>query len=165
MPGCDESSSVTTTGCPQPDALEAIPLLVERIWYRSLQRRSQRGKGRWARSVDSLNASHFPRPQFVTPGPQVNDSLPALPRWEPPVREIRSPGSVRGRGESLVPTGTAGMGSWNCCSYGIEAACPLLSSAGVGRRHRRPNRGIGRLRARQILLPACVRLASAGARR
>jgi len=70
---------------------------VSRIWHRSLQRRSQRGRWREGQRVRFLEKFSLPTPRIVHPWPNERFFL-RHPQGGSPVREIRSPGSVRGAG-------------------------------------------------------------------
>jgi len=70
---------------------------VERIWHRSLQRRSQRG--RWRPGQYGRFAERFPLPNPRIQHPWPNERFAArIAQGGSPVREICSPGSVRGAG-------------------------------------------------------------------
>ena len=87
-----------TTVCPRNyRALQQLPTgAVRDVWHRSLQRRSQRGAvDARAAGAASTNASRFRRPASVIPGPTQRFAA-RMTRGGSPVREIRSPGSVRG---------------------------------------------------------------------
>ncbi|WP_437491879.1 hypothetical protein WME75_16475 [Sorangium sp. So ce1014] len=76
-------------------ALQQFRERVRASWHRQLQRRSQRAH--WSRQQRTGFEQRFPLLQ-----PRIHHPWPALPRASPstrggsPVREIRSPGSVRG---------------------------------------------------------------------
>jgi group II intron reverse transcriptase/maturase len=76
-------------------ALNAFHWNVTRIWHRSLQRRSQRGRWREGQRARFLERFSLPRPRIVHPWPNER-FFQRHPRGGSPVREIRSPGSVRG---------------------------------------------------------------------
>jgi group II intron reverse transcriptase/maturase len=79
------------------DALKRFRFEVERTWYRSLARRSQRG--RWRPGQISRFAERFPLPLPTIQHPWPTERFAArIARGGSPVREIRSPGSVRGAG-------------------------------------------------------------------
>ncbi|MBK8256218.1 MAG: group II intron reverse transcriptase/maturase [Polyangiaceae bacterium] len=68
---------------------------VTRIWHRSLQRRSQRGKWREGQRQRFIDRFPLPDPRIVHPWPMIR-FFERHPQGGSPVREIRSPGSVRG---------------------------------------------------------------------
>ena len=68
---------------------------VSRIWHRSLQRRSQRGRWREGQRARFLERFSLPTPRIVHPWPNVR-FFQRQTQGGSPVREIRSPGSVRG---------------------------------------------------------------------
>ena len=68
---------------------------VSRIWHRSLQRRSQRGKWREGQRARFIARFPLPAPRIVHPWPMIR-FFERHPQGGSPVREIRSPGSVRG---------------------------------------------------------------------
>jgi RNA-directed DNA polymerase len=68
---------------------------VTRIWHRSLQRRSQRGRWREGQRARFLERFALPSPRIVHPWPMVR-FFERHARGGSPVREIRPPGSVRG---------------------------------------------------------------------
>ena len=77
------------------DALKRFHYSVERIWYRSLQRRSQRGS--WRVGQIRRFAARFPLPVPTIRHPWPTERFGArIAQGGSPVREIRSPGSVRG---------------------------------------------------------------------
>ncbi|XXT17062.1 group II intron reverse transcriptase/maturase [Sorangium sp. So ce429] len=77
------------------DALKRFHYEVERLWYRSLARRSQRG--RWRPGQISRFAERFPLPTPTIRHPWPTERFAArIAQGGSPVREIRSPGSVRG---------------------------------------------------------------------
>lgn len=76
-------------------ALNAFHWNVTRMWHRSLQRRSQRGRWREGQRERFLERFALPRPQIVHPWPNERFFLRHA-RGGSLVREIRSPGSVRG---------------------------------------------------------------------
>jgi len=77
------------------DALKRFHYSVERIWYRSLQRRSQRGS--WRVGQIRRFAERFPLPTPTIRHPWPTERFAArIAQGGSPVREIRSPGSVRG---------------------------------------------------------------------
>src|SRR5439155_13968021 len=69
------------------------------LWRRALRRRSQKDATRWQRSV--LEARWLPRPRITHPWPNQRFTV-RHPRWEP-VREFRTPGSVRGVRGNMHP--------------------------------------------------------------
>jgi group II intron reverse transcriptase/maturase len=78
-------------------ALGAFHWNVTRIWHRSLQRRSQRGRWREGQRARFLERFSLPSPRIVHPWPNQR-FFQRHPRGGSPVRENRSPGSVRGAG-------------------------------------------------------------------
>ena len=70
---------------------------VTRIWHRSLQRRSQRGRWREGQRARFLERFSLPSPRIVHPWPNER-FFQRHTQGGSPVREIRSPGSVRGAG-------------------------------------------------------------------
>ena len=78
-------------------ALNRFRWYVTRIWHRSLARRSQRG--RWKEGQRDRFLEHFdlPAARIVHPWP-MDRFFARHTRGGSPVREIRSPGSVRGAG-------------------------------------------------------------------
>jgi len=68
---------------------------VWRIWHRSLQRRSQLGKWKEGQRDRLVARFHLPAPHIVHPWPMIS-FFERHPQGGSPVREIRSPGSVRG---------------------------------------------------------------------
>lgn len=78
-------------------ALDCYHWEVTRIWHRSLQRRSQRGRWREGQRARFLERFALPAPKIVHPWPMVR-FFERHPQGGSPVREIRSPGSVRGAG-------------------------------------------------------------------
>jgi hypothetical protein len=77
------------------EALKRFRFEVERIWYRSLARRSQRGQ--WRPGQIRRFAERFPLPPPKIRHPWPTERFAArIARGGSPVREIRSPGSVRG---------------------------------------------------------------------
>ena len=77
------------------DAVKRFHYEVERIWFRSLARRSQRG--RWRSGQISRFADRFPLPMPTVRHPWPTERFAArIARGGSPVREIRSLGSVRG---------------------------------------------------------------------
>jgi RNA-directed DNA polymerase len=80
-------------------ALQQFRERVRASWHRQLQRRSQRAH--WSRQHRTGFDERFPLPP-----PRIHHPWPALPRASPltrggsPVREIRSPGSVRGAAQT-----------------------------------------------------------------
>ena len=78
-------------------ALDCFHWNVTQIWHRSLQRRSQRGRWREGQRARFLQRFSLPTPRIVHPWP-MDRFFQRHPRGGSPVREIRSPGSVRGAG-------------------------------------------------------------------
>jgi RNA-directed DNA polymerase len=78
-------------------ALDCFHWSVTQIWHRSLQRRSQRGRWREGQRTRFLKRFALPSPRIVHPWP-MERFFERHPRGGSPVREIRSPGSVRGAG-------------------------------------------------------------------
>ena len=79
------------------DALKRFHYSVERTWHQSLQRRSQRG--RWRVGQTGRFADRFPLPTPTIRHPWPTERFAArIAQGGSPVREIRSPGSVRGAG-------------------------------------------------------------------
>jgi group II intron reverse transcriptase/maturase len=76
-------------------ALKSFRERVRQDWLRQLQRRSQRA--RWNNAAHAAHAKRFPLPlpRIHHPWPSLRSVAP-LTRGGSPVREIRSPGSVRG---------------------------------------------------------------------
>ena len=62
-------------------ALRAFYYYVERIWLRTLRRRSQKDRFSWQR-MHSLAADWIPRPQILHPYPDKRFAV-THPRWEP----------------------------------------------------------------------------------
>ena len=78
-------------------ALELFHDRVEWTWHRALQRRSQRGRWNAAHAARFRARFPFPSPRILHPWP--TDRFHArINQGGSPVREIRSPGSVRGAG-------------------------------------------------------------------
>ena len=78
-------------------ALDCYHWNVTQTWHRSLQRRSQRGRWREGQRARFLERFSLPTPRIVHPWP-MERFFQRHPRGGSPVREIRSPGSVRGAG-------------------------------------------------------------------
>jgi len=76
-------------------ALDQYHWEVTRLWHRSLQRRSQRGRWREGQRARFLERFGLPTPKIVHPWPIVR-FFERHPRGGSPVRENRPPGSVRG---------------------------------------------------------------------
>jgi group II intron reverse transcriptase/maturase len=76
-------------------ALNAFHWTVTRMWHRSLQRRSQRGRWREGQRERFLERFALPSPCIVHPWPNER-FFQRHAQGGSPVREIRSPGSVRG---------------------------------------------------------------------
>jgi hypothetical protein len=87
----------------QRSCAESILLLciVERIWLRTLRRRSQEDRFSWQR-MHRLAADWIPKPRILHPYPDKRFAV-THPRWSR-VRESRPHGSVRGRSVMTVPT-------------------------------------------------------------
>jgi RNA-directed DNA polymerase len=68
---------------------------VQRMWHAGLQRRSQRGRWTRARQVAFEERYRLPLPKICHPWPTVRFRSP-LTQGGSPVRENRTPGSVRG---------------------------------------------------------------------
>ena len=78
-------------------ALQVFHREVTRIWHRSLARRSQRGRWRQGQRARFLKRFSLPAPRIVHPWPNER-FFQRHTQGGSPVREIRSPGSVRGAG-------------------------------------------------------------------
>jgi group II intron reverse transcriptase/maturase len=78
-------------------ALRCFHWNVTRTWHRSLQRRSQRGRWKEGQRERFLERFSLPAPRIVHPWP-TERFFARHTQGGSPVREIRSPGSVRGAG-------------------------------------------------------------------
>jgi hypothetical protein len=73
---------------------EYLPTLCYDLWRRALQCRSQRHRSTWERIAQLAAEFLPPPPRLVHPWPSERFAV-KYPRWKP-LRESRSPGSVRG---------------------------------------------------------------------
>jgi RNA-directed DNA polymerase len=76
-------------------ALKSFRERVRSGWHRQLQRRSQRARWNCARRAAHEERFPLPLPMIHHPWPSLRRAVPST-RGGSPVREIRSPGSVRG---------------------------------------------------------------------
>ena len=76
-------------------ALKRLHWNATRLWHRSLERRSQRGRWRKGQQARFLERFPLPAPRIVHPWPKQR-FFSRHTQGGSPVREIRSPGSVRG---------------------------------------------------------------------
>jgi hypothetical protein len=76
-----EASSPTTQLPTNGAALKAFYYYVERIWLRTLRRRSQKDRFSWQR-MHRLAADWIPKPRILLPYPDKRFAV-THPRWEP----------------------------------------------------------------------------------
>jgi hypothetical protein len=78
---------------PNASALEAFRTQVTRYWLRTLRHRSQKSRVTWER-MNQIATRWLPRPKILHPWPEQR--FDARTQGKSPVRQCRTPGSVRG---------------------------------------------------------------------